>query len=160
MLDKVYKLGSDYLNAVSSFRGQGSSIVFTNGCFDILHAGHVSYLHECKKQGDILIVGLNSDVSVRNIKGQGRPIQSQEDRSLILAALSSVDMVVLFSEPTPLVLIQKILPDILIKGGDYNVDDIVGKSIVKGNGGKVMTIPFLEGRSTSDIVAKIKQSDI
>lgn len=134
---------------------QQSKVVFTNGCFDILHRGHVAYLIEARQLGDCLILGLNSDDSVRKLKGPGRPLQSEDDRAFILASLSCVDYVTIFDEPTPLQLIQEVQPDILVKGGDYLPKDIVGKKFVESRNGKVMTIPFLDGRSTSSIVDNI-----
>ena len=129
-------------------------IVFTNGCFDILHAGHVTYLEKAREKGDILIVALNTDASTRKLKGPTRPINSLSDRSKVIAALESVSFVTSFNEETPLKLIQKILPDVLVKGGDYEIKKIVGYQEVTGNGGKVLTIPFLKGRSTSNVIKK------
>jgi rfaE bifunctional protein nucleotidyltransferase chain/domain len=131
-------------------------IVFTNGCFDILHQGHIEYLSKASDLGDILIVGLNSDSSVKKIKGSSRPVQDQDSRSLILASLFFVDFVVLFDEETPLQLIQTVKPDILVKGGDYKeVEKIVGYDEVTGHGGKVITLPFVEGYSSTEIMQKI-----
>ncbi|MGD9899980.1 MAG: D-glycero-beta-D-manno-heptose 1-phosphate adenylyltransferase [Calditrichaceae bacterium] len=129
-------------------------IAFTNGCFDILHRGHVVYLEKAKEYASILIVGLNSDDSVRRLKGEGRPLMPEEDRAFILSRLESVDIVCVFDEDTPYELIKKILPDILVKGGDYRVEDIVGRDIVDESGGKVLTIPLVPGRSTTNIVNK------
>lgn len=134
----------------------GLKIVFTNGCFDILHRGHVSYLHEARKMGDYLIVGVNSDSSVSKLKGPSRPIQNEQDRLFILAGLESVDAVVLFSEETPINLIETLLPNVLVKGGDYQIEEIVGYKIVQENGGLVTTISFVEGKSTSNIVKKLQ----
>jgi D-beta-D-heptose 7-phosphate kinase/D-beta-D-heptose 1-phosphate adenosyltransferase len=131
-------------------------VVFTNGCFDILHRGHVSYLHETKKLGDFLIVGVNSDASVSKLKGPSRPIQNEQDRLYILAGLESVDAVILFSEDTPEKLIKNLLPNVLVKGGDYQINEIVGHDIVLSNGGLVTTIPFVEGKSTTNIVKKMQ----
>jgi rfaE bifunctional protein nucleotidyltransferase chain/domain len=133
------------------------TVVFTNGCFDILHYGHVKYLLSAKSQGDILVVGLNSDASVRRLKGPGRPIQPEKDRAGVLSAMACVDYVIVFNEDTPLSLIKKIEPDVLIKGGDWPLNKIVGGDIVRARGGRVMTIPFLKGRSTSSLVRKIQQ---
>lgn len=133
-------------------RAQGKKVVFTNGVFDILHVGHVNYLSKAKSSGDILIVGLNSDNSVRSIKGPTRPLQSQKDRARILLALRSVDHVVLFSESTPLRLIEKIRPDVLVKGSDYQLSEIVGAEFVKSYGGKVKRIRLSQGRSTSRLI--------
>lgn len=132
------------------------TVVFTNGCFDILHAGHVQYLKAARELGDKLIVGLNSDESVRRIKGEGRPVNSQEDRAEILRSLSFVDRVEIFDEDTPLELIKKVKPDILVKGGDYSADEVVGKDEVEANGGKVVILPFLEGKSTTSVIDKIR----
>ena len=133
----------------------GQKIVFTNGCFDILHRGHVEYLTEAKACGDKLVTALNSDSSVRSLKGEARPIQSQEDRAVILDALESVDLVVIFDQETPAKIIKKLLPNVLVKGGDYTPDTIVGADIVTENGGEVKVIPFRSGQSTSGIVEKI-----
>ena len=130
-------------------------IVFTNGCFDILHRGHVEYLQKAKTFGDRLIVGLNSDASVRRLKGETRPIQDQESRKIILEALRCVDEVIIFDEDTPYELIKKIQPDILVKGADYSPEDIVGYDIVKAKGGEVRTVEFVEGHSTSKIIISI-----
>jgi len=130
-------------------------VVFTNGCFDLLHRGHIEYLKKAKKLGDILIVGLNSDSSVKKIKGEGRPIQGQADRAVILASLYFVDYVCIFNELTPLKLISKLIPDILAKGGDWKVKDIVGKDIVESHGGKVLSIKMVKGKSTRNIIQTI-----
>ncbi len=135
---------------------RGLKVVFTNGCFDILHRGHIEYLNEGKSLGDILILGLNSDKSVRKIKGEGRPIQSDEDRALILCNLCSVDYVVIFDEDTPQRLIDLLLPDVLVKGGDYSVGDIVGRETVWKADGKVVVVKEREGYSTSDMMKRIK----
>ena len=139
------------------WRFKEKKIVFTNGCFDLLHQGHVDYLSKAADQGNILIVGLNTDASVSRIKGSGRPVQDEKSRSLILAALRFVDAVVLFDEDTPLELIEFVKPDVLVKGSDYAVEDIVGYDIVKANGGEVITIDFLEGYSTSALIERIKK---
>lgn len=135
----------------------GKTVVFTNGCFDILHRGHVEYLAQAREQGDALILGLNNDASVRRLKGSQRPILPEEDRAFILAGLAAIDYVVLFEEDTPLELISIIQPDILVKGGDYNVADIVGREVVEKRGGKVIVLPFVPNRSTTDIVQKITE---
>ncbi len=140
---------------IGSHRAQGKRIVFTNGCFDILHAGHVYYLKEARSLGDILIVGLNSDSSIRKIKGDDRPIIPQMDRAELLAALGCVDYVVIFDEPTPLRLIESIKPDVLVKGDDWKEEDIVGRDIVVGSGGKVVRIPLRKGISTTAIIRRI-----
>lgn len=130
-------------------------IVFTNGCFDILHIGHVRYLQEAKKLGDILIVGINTDESVKRLKGPSRPIQSEMDRAEILAALECVDFVIHFNEDTPLNLIKKIKPNILVKGGDWKPENIVGSDFVLSNGGKVLSLRFTDDHSTTNIINKI-----
>lgn len=132
-------------------------VVFTNGCFDILHSGHVMYLEKARTKGDILVVALNTDASTQKLKGPTRPINSLADRMKVIAALESVSFVISFNEETPIKLIQKILPDVLVKGGDYEIKKIVGYSEVKANGGKVLTIPFLKGRSTSNVIKKISE---
>ncbi|MGC8802945.1 MAG: D-glycero-beta-D-manno-heptose 1-phosphate adenylyltransferase [Bacteroidales bacterium] len=133
-------------------------IVFTNGCFDILHRGHIEYLHQAADMGDWLIIGLNTDASVRRLKGEGRPVQDEETRALILASLSCVTYVVLFDEDTPLNLIKLVQPDILVKGGDYaNVETIVGYEVVKQKGGEVIALPFVDGHSTTQLLQKIRQ---
>ena len=131
-------------------------IVFTNGCFDVLHFGHVHYLLEAKKLGNILVVGLNSDDSVRRLKGPSRPINGEKERAFVLAALSFVNYVVLFEEDTPENLIKAVRPDVLVKGGDYALDQIVGADFVTQNGGTVTTIPFVEGYSSSHIIEQLK----
>jgi len=134
---------------------EGKKIVFTNGCFDILHRGHIDYLEKAKKTGDVLIVGLNSDESVKKIKGKNRPIIPEEDRALVLSALGCVDYVCIFDQETPEDLIKKIIPDVLVKGGDWDKENIVGKKIVEENRGEVVTIPELKGRSTKKIIQTI-----
>ncbi len=132
-------------------------IIFTNGCFDIIHAGHVSYLNEAKSLGDVLIVGINSDESVKRLKGPGRPIIGEKDRAYILANIKPVDYVVIFNEDTPYNLIKEVNPDFLVKGGDYDGKDVVGKDIVEPSGGKVVLIDFVKGKSTSSIIKRIKE---
>jgi D-beta-D-heptose 7-phosphate kinase/D-beta-D-heptose 1-phosphate adenosyltransferase len=131
-------------------------VVFTNGCFDLLHPGHVNYLEDAGNMGDVLIIGLNSDDSVRQLKGPSRPINSLADRAHMLAALRAVDLVVPFSEETPINLIKALLPDILVKGGDYIPDDIVGAKEVREAGGEVIVVPFLGGYSSSTLIDRIK----
>jgi D-beta-D-heptose 7-phosphate kinase/D-beta-D-heptose 1-phosphate adenosyltransferase len=140
---------------VSSLKKKNKTIGFTNGCFDILHAGHISYLENAKDKCDILIVAINSDSSVKQIKGEKRPLVSELDRMKVVASLEPVDYVVKFNESTPLNLIKKIKPDVLIKGGDWQQEDIVGSSFVKQHGGKVITVPFVKGYSTSFIIESI-----
>ncbi|MCB5233991.1 MAG: D-glycero-beta-D-manno-heptose 1-phosphate adenylyltransferase [Candidatus Cloacimonetes bacterium] len=136
----------------------GKSIVFTNGCFDILHAGHVAYLSQAKTLGDILVLGLNSDASVRRLKGASRPVNTQDNRALVLAGLSAVDYVCIFEEDTPYELIREVLPDVLVKGGDWAPSDIVGSDIVLARGGKVLSLDFVEGLSTTGIIQKLGNS--
>ncbi|MFZ9631064.1 MAG: D-glycero-beta-D-manno-heptose 1-phosphate adenylyltransferase, partial [Bacteroidia bacterium] len=144
---------------VKNWQIQGEKVVFTNGCFDILHAGHVHYLEEAKQLGNKLVVGLNTDQSVQRLdKSPARPIQSQDSRAMVLAALESVSLVVLFDEDTPKELIETLNPNILVKGADYQIDQIVGGSHVIGNGGEVKTLEFLPGYSTSKIEQKILKS--
>jgi D-beta-D-heptose 7-phosphate kinase/D-beta-D-heptose 1-phosphate adenosyltransferase len=134
---------------------EGKKIVFTNGCFDILHRGHVEYLTKAKALGDVLFVGVNTDASVKRIKGPKRPVVCQEDRAFVLAAMKAVDYVCLFDEDTPQQLIEMIVPDVLVKGSDWKIDSIVGRDIVETAGGKVQVIDFFPNRSTTDIIQKI-----
>ena len=143
-------------NRLAMWRFLNNKIVFTNGCFDILHRGHIAYLSEARDRGDVLIIGLNSDASVQRIKGNGRPVQDEMSRALILASLRFVDAVVLFDEDTPYELIKLVKPDVLVKGGDYTEETIVGAGFVKENGGEVVTIPIVEGYSTSNVLNAIK----
>ena len=138
------------------WRFQNEKIVFTNGCFDLLHAGHVQYLAQARSLGNRLILGLNSDASVKRLKGNHRPINDEKTRSFVLAALEIIDFVVVFDEETPIKLIQNINPDVLVKGGDYTIDTIVGADTVLKNGGKVQVLSFLDGYSTTNIEEKIK----
>ena len=140
---------------VANLRKRNKKIVFTNGVFDILHYGHVDYLAKARRLGDILIVGLNTDSSVRKFKAKGRPIQSEKDRARILAALKPVDYVILFGETTPDRLIRLVMPDVLVKGADYKISEIVGAEFVKSYGGVVKRIRVVPGRSTSQIVSKL-----
>lgn len=132
-------------------------IVFTNGCFDVLHYGHVHYLAQARQMGDLLVVGLNSDASVRRLKGEGRPVNSEQARAYVLAALEMVDYVCLFEEDTPYELIAAVQPDVLVKGGDYSVDNISGSNIVLKRNGKVCVLPFVEGFSSTSIIEKINK---
>lgn len=127
-------------------------IVFTNGCFDIIHLGHIQYLAQARELGDLLVVGLNTDLSVKRLKGESRPVNPEFARAIVLAALQFVDFVILFDEDTPLNLIHTISPDFLVKGGDYSIDQIVGADFVIKKGGKVITLPFVEGFSSSNII--------
>ncbi|MBI4548812.1 MAG: D-glycero-beta-D-manno-heptose 1-phosphate adenylyltransferase [Ignavibacteriae bacterium] len=138
-----------------SLRKEQKRVVFTNGCFDIIHRGHIEYLTKAKSLGDALVVGVNTDASARRIKGNGRPIVPQEDRAFIVAHLSPVDYVCTFDEDTPLSLIKVLLPDVLVKGADWNVNDIVGKDVVEQAGGRVETIDYVPDRSTTSIIERI-----
>ncbi len=140
---------------IEDLKRQGKIIVFTNGCFEILHIGHIRYLKKARSLGDILIVGLNSDISVKKIKGPKRPIIPQEQRGEVLASIRYVDYVVIFDEPDPYDLISLIKPHVLVKGGDWPVDKIIGKDIVESYGGKVLSIPYIEGSSTTEIINRI-----
>ena len=144
---------------IEESRSDGLKIVFTNGVFDILHAGHLDYLKRSKKLGDILIVGVNTDESAKAIKGPDRPFNSEEDRAALLAGLECVDYVALFSEGTPINMISSVRPDLLVKGADYSADEVVGKAVVESYGGRVELIPFKEGFSTSSLIEKIKSGD-
>ncbi len=141
---------------VADWKGSGQKIVFTNGCFDLLHYGHIHYLCAARDLGDKLIIGLNSKDSVARLKGAHRPINDELTRQHLLASLDFVDAVVIFEQDTPLELISIILPDILVKGGDWSEDQIVGSGLVKENGGQVLSLPFVEGYSTTNIESKIK----
>ncbi len=141
--------------AIAAARAAGERIVMTNGCFDLLHAGHVEYLSRARAMGDRLLVAVNDDASVRALKGEGRPITPVADRMQVLAALSSVDWVVPFSEDTPERLIARLLPDVLVKGGDYRIEDIAGADVVQQNGGRVEVVPLLSGRSTSRTIEAV-----
>ncbi|WPU65494.1 D-glycero-beta-D-manno-heptose 1-phosphate adenylyltransferase [Peredibacter starrii] len=137
-------------------QNEGKRIVFTNGCFDILHRGHVTYLAEARKLGDLLVVGVNSDASVKRLKGPERPINNENDRSYVLSQLKSVDFTEIFTEDTPLNLILKVQPKILVKGGDWKIDQIVGAKEVLANGGDVFSLNFVDGYSTTSIIQKIQ----
>ncbi len=154
---KIYQLDA-LKRRMAAWRIRDQKIVFTNGCFDLLHLGHLSYLAEARSLGDKLILGLNSDKSVKILKGDARPINDVESRAMMLASFSFVDAVVVFEEETPLKLITAILPDILVKGGDYEVNQIVGHDVVLNNGGEVKTLSFLEGYSSTSLVSRIKGS--
>ncbi len=148
---------SELANATAFYKNQNKKIVFTNGCFDLLHVGHVRYLKQAKSLGDVLIVGINTDLSVQKLKGPTRPIQNESDRAEILAALEAVDHSVLFAEETPLQLIQIIKPDFLVKGGDWKIEQIVGSDFVLKNGGQVLSLQFVDGKSTTSLVEKSKK---
>jgi len=141
---------------IEALKAQGQRIVFTNGCFDLLHPGHIRYLYAARQMGDYLVVALNTDRSVKIIKGANRPIQSQDERTELLAALSFVDAVVLFDEDNPLMVIQQLVPNVLVKGGDWTEDRIIGADVVKKAGGVVKSLPFVSGYSTSALIEKIR----
>ncbi len=155
-------MNDQYLNQalqqVQQWRSEDKCIVFTNGCFDLLHPGHIDYLAKARALGDTLIIGLNDDNSVHRLKGSSRPINPLAHRIIMLAALKSVSLVVPFSEDTPLKLISALIPDILVKGGDYKASDIVGAKEVTANGGKVVVMPFIDGHSTSSLIQKIQKN--
>ena len=142
---------------IKKIKSEGKKIVFTNGCFDLLHVGHIKYLSQAKDLGDILIIGLNSDKSVEKLKGNNRPLNSFEDRAKLLAALKSVDLVIMFEEQTPENLIKEIIPDVLVKGGDYDIEEIVGYQTVIDNGGQVKTLSFYDGYSSTNYIDKINK---
>lgn len=143
---------------VAAWRATGKTIAFTNGCFDILHEGHIFSLSQAAKEADLLIVGVNSDASIKRLKGADRPINQEQSRALLMASLAVVDAVVIFGEDTPLELIQALLPDVLVKGGDYTIDQIVGSKEVIANGGRVVINPIVAGYSTTGIIQQIKSS--
>jgi D-beta-D-heptose 7-phosphate kinase/D-beta-D-heptose 1-phosphate adenosyltransferase len=153
---KIYLL-PDLLKIISILRLQSKKIAFTNGCFDILHRGHIASLSDAAKEADFLIVGVNSDASTKRLKGEGRPVNDEASRALVLASLIIVDAVVLFDEDTPLELIKAIEPDVLVKGGDYTLEQIVGAKEVMANGGRVVINPILAGFSTTGILEKISR---
>jgi D-beta-D-heptose 7-phosphate kinase/D-beta-D-heptose 1-phosphate adenosyltransferase len=155
ILEKIFSL-TGIIEKASQWKKEGKKIVFTNGVFDLLHKGHIFSLTQAAKEGDVLVIGLNSDSSVRRLKGDSRPINDQDSRALLLAALSMVDTVVTFDEDTPLKLITSILPDVLVKGGDYTIDEIAGAKEVIANGGKIVINPILDGFSTTAIIKAIK----
>lgn len=146
----------DEIQSVLAGVRAGKKIVFTNGVFDLLHVGHIRYLQEARALGDLLVMGVNSDASVKRLKGPTRPIQNENDRAEILAALGCVDFTVIFTEDTPANLIQQVRPDILVKGGDWKIEQIVGGDFVQSYGGKVLSLQFIEGRSTTKIIEKSK----
>jgi len=148
---------SEALRLRKNWHERDMRVVFTNGCFDLLHPGHINYLEDAKKMGDILIIGLNSDDSIRNLKGPLRPVNGLADRAHMLTALRSVDLVVPFSQDTPINLIKALLPDVLVKGGDYMPDDIVGAKEVSKAGGEVIVVPFLGGYSSTTLINRIKK---
>ena len=140
---------------LSSLRREGKQIVFTNGCFDLLHPGHIHTLTQAKALGDVLIVAINSDASVKRLKGERRPILNQDERAVMLSALAVVDYVTIFAEDTPLEVIRLLLPEVLVKGGDWGAEAVVGKDVVEANGGKVILIPYQTGFSTTDLIERV-----
>ncbi len=146
------------LAQLETWKSEGKKIVFTNGCFDLLHPGHIDYLEKAAAFGDILLIGLNDDDSIRRLKGNSRPINPLNDRMIMLQGLRAVDLVIPFSEDTPLNLITALMPNILIKGGDYEPDDIVGAREVRNAGGEVLVIPFVDGYSSSKLIERIRDS--
>jgi len=157
MANKIFNR-ENLMPILDGLRDKGKKIVFTNGCFDLLHVGHLRYLEQARKEGDLLVLGLNSDRSVRELKGPTRPLLPQEERAEMMAALSMVDYIVIFDERTPLHLIKELRPDILVKGGDWKREDIVGGQEVESAGGKVVVVPEIPGRSTSNLIAEIIRS--
>lgn len=155
MSSAKFQLSSALAETVAQLRHTGKTVVFTNGCFDILHPGHIYTLTHAKALGDVLIVGINSDASVKRLKGERRPILNQNERAVMLAALQAVDYVTVFEEDTPFALIQLLQPQILVKGGDWASQTVVGQDLVEAHGGKVVLIPYQEGLSTTEIIEKI-----
>ncbi|MFY0607364.1 MAG: D-glycero-beta-D-manno-heptose 1-phosphate adenylyltransferase [Cyclobacteriaceae bacterium] len=156
MLKRLNQMSNAIIEQVKEWKKQGMTIVFTNGCFDLLHAGHIDNLNAAKGFGDKLVVGLNSDSSVKRIKGSERPIMGENDRLKVMRALEMVDAALLFEEDTPEHLIGQILPDVLVKGNDYKIDNIAGAKIVKDHGGRVELVPLTKGRSTSRLIEQLK----
>jgi len=157
MMSEKIKSRREIVRLVKSLKDKGKTIVFTNGCFDILHKGHIFYLKKAKDYGDVLVVGLNTDSSIRKIKGDSRPINNQRDRAYVLAAVEYVDFITFFSQTTPLNLIKEIKPDVLVKGGDWKAEEIVGGSFVRRYGGKVISLPYIGNYSTSKLICRIKR---
>mgnify|MGYP006284663807 CR=1 FL=1 len=141
---------------VKDLKSKGKKIVFTNGCFDILHPGHIFYLNEAKKLGDYLVVALNTDNSVKRLKGENRPVNTQEDRAVVMDALETVDIVTFFHEDTPLEIVSELIPDVIVKGGDYKPEDVAGGEVVTKNGGEIRIINFVDGKSTTSVIERMK----
>ena len=150
---------NELVQEVARLQAAGRRVVFTNGCFDILHAGHVRYLNAARAVGDVLVLGLNSDVSVRRLKGESRPINGEEDRAEVLAGLAAVDYVVIFDEPTAEPLVELLKPDVYVKGGDYTVERLPEARIVASYGGETVLIPEVPGRSSTNMIKKIRETD-
>ncbi len=155
MSGKIITDGGELLRVRAGLRAAGRRLVFTNGCFDILHVGHVRYLQAARALGDALLVAINSDISVRALKGAGRPLTCEAERAEVLSALAAVDFVTVFDEESPRRLIAEVLPDVLVKGGDYRLDEIHGREEVEAAGGRVLALPFVEGASTTGIIERI-----
>lgn len=149
------KTVTELIPLLSILRATGKQIVFTNGCFDLLHPGHTRYLSIAKSLGDVLVIAINSDSSIRTIKGDKRPINKQKDRAETLSALESVDFVTIFDEPDPYKVISALQPDVLVKGGDWPIEKIIGRDVVQARGGRVVNVPYVEGASTTGIIEKI-----
>lgn len=147
----------DIKKTTEEFKNNGKKIVFTNGCFDILHRGHAEYLEQAKSLGDLLVIGVNSDASVKRLKGNDRPINNENDRAFMLDKLKPVDVVTIFTEDTPIDLISEVIPDVLVKGGDWKEDDIVGSDVVKGHGGRVISLKFVDSYSTTAIIDRMSK---
>jgi rfaE bifunctional protein nucleotidyltransferase chain/domain len=160
VLNKKVFTFNEIKNKIDQWKENNEKIVFTNGCFDLLHIGHLSYMLKAASLGTKLVIGLNSDASVKRLKGEGRPVNAELSRSLMLASLFFVDAVAVFSEDTPLELIKEILPDVLVKGGDYEIKNIVGAPEVFANGGTVQTIEFVNGYSSTNLINKIKENSL
>ncbi len=158
MMNNKIKNARALKSILLALKKKGKRIVFTNGCFDILHYGHVKYLQDAKSKGDILVIAVNSDSSVKRLKGPSRPVVNEKDRMGVLAGLESVDFVTIFNDNTPLKLIRLLRPDLLVKGGDWDEKDIVGGGLVESWGGKVISLPFVKNRSTTRIINKIGKS--
>jgi D-beta-D-heptose 7-phosphate kinase/D-beta-D-heptose 1-phosphate adenosyltransferase len=154
-MHKKIKTVAELCPLLDILRGAGKKIIFTNGCFDIIHTGHTRYLAQAKSYGDLLVVAVNSDVSVKKIKGEKRPINPQADRMETLAALEMVDFVTVFDEPDPYRIISALKPDVLVKGGDWPIEKIIGRDVVEARGGRVINVPYVEGASTTGIIEKI-----
>ena len=152
------RLDAALLEERRAWRSAGHRVVFTNGCFDLLHTGHVALLEEARRLGDVLVVGINGDASVRDLKGPGRPLVPEDERRELLLALEPVDRVVLFDEPTPAELIRALVPDVLVKGADWGEQEIVGRDVVEGHGGRVVRIALVPGRSTTGLLERIRRS--
>lgn len=157
-MSKVILNRKKLVSLIKTLKKRGKKIVFTNGCYDLLHAGHVRFLKAAKKMGDVLVLALNSDASVRRIKGKNRPITPETERAELMAGLACVDIVTLFHEDDPYNIIKDIKPDVLVKGGDWALDKIIGADVVEANGGRVRNIKYLKGKSTTNIIKRVMES--